>query len=52
MGLYKLTYASKPRVYLPRYITQDRREGATVRLRDVALCRHRRVRFVRAEEGL
>lgn len=49
---HSLTNSGKPWVYLPRYITQDGREGATVGLRDVALCCYRRVRFVWTEEGL
>lgn len=51
-GTYKLTYAGKPGVYLPWYITQDRREGTTVGLGDVALCRYRGVGFIWTEEGL
>lgn len=49
---HSLTDSGKPWVYLPRYITQDGREGAAVGLRDVALCCYRRVRFVWTEEGL
>lgn len=51
-GTYTLTYASKPWVHLPRYVTQDRRESTTVGLRDVALCHHWRVCFIWTEEGL
>lgn len=50
-GIYRLTYASKPRICLPWYITQDGREGATVGFRDVALCLYRRVSFIWTEEG-
>lgn len=49
LGHGKLTYTSKPGVYLPGYVAQDRREGPAVGLRHVALCPHRRVRFVWSE---
>lgn len=51
-GTYILTYASKPRVRLPWYITQHRRESTTNGLRNVALRGYRRVCFVWTEESL
>lgn len=51
-GTYTLTYAGKPWVHLPRYVTQDGRKSTTVGLRDVALCYHWRVCLIRTEEGL
>lgn len=51
-AIYIPTYSSKPGVYLPGYITQDRREGATVGLRYISLCRYRGVGFIWTEEGL
>lgn len=51
-GTFILTYASKPRVHLPRDITQHRRESTTHGLRNVALRGYRRVCFVWTEESL
>lgn len=50
-GTNILTYASKPWIHLPRYITQHRGESTTYRLKNVALRCYGRVCFIWPEES-